>query len=125
MSVIINSESDFEKFIIKNYACVLYFSRPTCNVCLALKPKIEKLLNSQFPEMKLVYINVEKNKALSAQKHIFSVPTILIYFERKELLRFSRNISVSELSSKIKRPYNLAFGQQDFPKKKGLTFDNK
>jgi thioredoxin 1 len=90
---------------------VLYFSNDMCSVCRVLKPKVEDLLADQFPEMELRYIDTDKSPLLSGQYSVFTIPTILIFFDGKEQARLSRNISLHQLTETIARPYSLIFGE--------------
>jgi thioredoxin 1 len=105
----ISTTNDFNEFISNNSGAVVYFSTPKCNVCKVLKPKLIELLNKNFPLMKFAYVDCDKAKELAAQNNIFTVPTILFFFDRKELFRKSRNIGLSEIEEDISRPYNLFF----------------
>lgn len=95
--------------IAKEEAALFYFSTPTCNVCKVLKPKIAELIESEFPKIKLFYIDLDKAPVISGQFRIFSIPTILVYFNGKEFIRKSRNIGMQELENELKRPYQLMF----------------
>lgn len=95
--------------IEENKAALFYFSTPQCSVCKVLKPKIAELISEEYPEISLYYADIEKSPVLSGQYRIFTIPTILIYFDGKEFLRKSRNIGIHELSDEIYRPYNLLF----------------
>lgn len=99
----------FEHLVNSEKGVVFYFSTPECNVCKVLKPKMIELLETEFPEMKFVYVNAAESKELAAQKNIFAVPTILFYFEGSELIRKSRNINLTELAGDIARPYDMLF----------------
>jgi thioredoxin 1 len=90
-------------------AVLLYFSSDSCSVCKVLKPKVAELLHKQFPLMKSNYVDIEKSPVISGQFRIFTIPTILIYFEGKEQVRFSRNISMHQLAETIERPYSMLF----------------
>jgi len=89
---------------------VLYFSSETCSVCKVLKPKVADLLNEKFPCMQSLYVDTEKSPVIAGQFRVFTIPAILIFFEGKEQLRFSRNISMHQLEAGIERPYTLIFG---------------
>jgi hypothetical protein len=54
-------------------------------------------------------INAELFPATAASYGVFSSPTIIAFFEAKEYIRESKNISISELHDKIKRIYNMIF----------------
>ena len=88
---------------------LLYFSSDSCSVCKVLKPKVKDLLQDQFPEMISRYVDIEKSPVISGQFRIFTIPTILIFFEGKEQVRYSRNISMHQLEDSISRPYNMIF----------------
>ena len=101
------SLSDFQNQIKNNEACLFYFSHDACNVCVALKPKISELITTNFPEIKMFYIDTKKYPEISAQNHIFTNPVILIYFQGKEFYRKARNLSIHELKKSIDKPYRL------------------
>jgi len=100
---------DFDNFIRSNTGAVVYFSSPQCNVCKVLKPKLQKLLKSDFPNMKFAYVNCDKSKEIAAQNGVFAVPTISFNLDGKEFIRKSRNINLTELADELSRPYSLMF----------------
>jgi len=105
----IDSLTNYQEIIRKNYAVLIYFSQDKCNVCKILKPKVKELVEEDFDRVKLSFVDVYNNPEIAAQNGIFTVPTILLLFEGKEHLRISRNIGVDELREKIRRPYNVMF----------------
>lgn len=100
---------DFNHFIEEKTAVIAYFSHDTCNVCKVLKPKVKELVTEEFPKIQFAYVNVKETPEIAAQLSIFTVPTIVIYFEGKEFVRKSRSIGIDELREAIDRPYNLLF----------------
>ena len=88
---------------------LLYFSSESCSVCKVLKPKVAELLGNTFPKMSALYVDTEKSPVVAGQFRVFTIPTILIYFEGKEQVRYSRNISMHQLEAAIGRPYELVF----------------
>lgn len=97
---------DFEQFngfIQANRTTVVYFSTPECNVCKVLKPKVVELLEKDFPKFVFGYVNCNSNKITAAQNSVFTVPTLIVFAEGKEVLRKSRNISLAELNEEISR----------------------
>jgi thioredoxin-like negative regulator of GroEL len=46
---------------------------------------------------------------ISGQFRIFTIPTILLFFDGKEQARYSRTISMHQLEDSISRPYTLLF----------------
>ncbi|MEI6749180.1 MAG: thioredoxin family protein [Bacteroidota bacterium] len=100
---------DIEKLINKETAVLLYFYNDNCAPCKMLRPKVQQLVEVDFPNIEFRLVNAEQNAALSAQFGIFASPTLLVYFEGKEYIRESKNISVSVLHDKIERIYNMVF----------------
>ena len=105
----IKTEEEFEQFIKTNEASLIYMSTPQCNVCKVLKPKLIDFINSDFPKIKMAYVDSESLPEVAAQNRIFSVPTILVFLDGKEFLRKSRNINLHEFRQDIERPYSLFF----------------
>jgi thioredoxin-like negative regulator of GroEL len=105
----INSLGAFELFLNVNLTAAVYFSTPECNVCKVLKPKFKELLNDEFPKISFAYVNVSDAIELAAQNSVFTVPTIVFFFDGKESLRKSRNINLDELKKELRRPYSFLF----------------
>ena len=104
----INSSEEFKKLKAEP-AILAYFSTDSCSVCKVLKPKVEELITSAFPKIKLAYINSDKLQEVAAQNHIFTAPTLLVFFDGREYIRKSRNIGLSELEKEIGRLYSMMF----------------
>jgi thioredoxin-like negative regulator of GroEL len=107
----ITNITNFEQFNAakKNKGCLIYFSHEKCNVCKVLKPKVHQLLTDFFPKIKMFYSDTELYPAIAAQNSIFTVPTLIIFFDEKEFFRKSRNIGLQELKNDLERPYSIMF----------------
>ncbi|MDY6801789.1 MAG: thioredoxin family protein [Bacteroidota bacterium] len=107
----ITNITNFEQFNAakKNKGCLIYFSHEKCNVCKVLKPKVHQLISEDFPKIKMFYCNTELYPKIAAQNSIFTVPTIIIFFDEKEFFRKSRNIGIQELKNDLERPYLIMF----------------
>lgn len=90
-----------------NDAVMLYFSAPTCNVCHALKPKLTEAITGEFPTFVIESIDISETPEIASHFSVFTIPTVLIFFQGKEFLRKSRHMSVGEVVETIKRPYTL------------------
>ena len=106
---IYSSIEDFYTFLDTNSAVLVYFSTNSCSVGEALQPKVESLIADSFPKIKFISVDLNSNAKIAANFNAFVEPTILIFFEGKESIRRSRNISIFELEEAIKRPYQLIF----------------
>lgn len=114
--MIIEAPHNYNQFldlISKNDSICFYLSTKDCNVCKTLKPKIIDLLNNSFPKINFCYIDSELSKEIAGQLSVFSVPTIIFYFDGKETIRVSRNVNLEELKLQIERFYNLFFEQEN------------
>lgn len=109
--IVVNRQETLSQMVAKAPAVLLYFSTPDCNVCRALQPKVGTLLDAEFPKMQAVYIDCAECPDIAASYGVFSVPTVLAYFEAREWVRKGRSLSLSELHEALARPYALLFGQ--------------
>ena len=100
---------DIEKEIQSNDAVMLYFSGENCGVCTALMPKIQSSFKTNFPKIKQLFISASDFPQIAAHYSIFTIPSILVYFDKKETKRESRHISVDQLIQSTRRPYDLFF----------------
>ena len=106
----INSPEEFEKLKHEKEAMLVYFSHNQCNVCKVLKPKIETLLAEKFPLVGMFYVNTESVPVLAGQERVFTVPSLLVFFDGREYIRKSRNIGLQELENELERYYKMLFG---------------
>jgi thioredoxin-like negative regulator of GroEL len=74
---------------------VLYFTTTTCNVCKSVFPRLEELMQA-YPQ-KFYKIDAEQFPELAGQNRVFTVPTILVFAEGKEVLRESRFIDFNKI----------------------------
>jgi len=100
---------DIKSLIADKTAVLLYFYNDSCAPCKVLRPKVREFIESDFPKIEFQLINAEKYPLTTAEYGVFSSPTILVFFEGKEYIRESKNISVSEFHDKVERYYNLIF----------------
>ncbi|HKK68328.1 MAG TPA: thioredoxin family protein [Bacteroidales bacterium] len=105
----VESFVELERTLKEKPAVLLYFSHDECNVCKVLKPKVADMLESEYPKMEMHYVNTKGLPEAAGQHRVFSVPTILVFFDGGESLRFSRNMSTTELSDRIQRLYDMMF----------------
>ncbi len=103
----ISTNSEIQEKISKGSPLLIYFSGENCSVCKALKPKIEAEIIKNFPKMELYEVKTDLYKEIASDFSVFSIPTILVFFDSKEFFRKSRNLSVSLFVEELKRPYTL------------------
>ena len=86
---------------------LVYFSGENCSVCKVLKPKIEEEVSKNFPKFQLYEVKTDLDKEITSHFTVFSIPTTLIFFDKKEFNRYGRNMSVALFIEELKSPYNL------------------
>jgi thiol-disulfide isomerase/thioredoxin len=105
---IVKTQQEIEQTLQGNDMVLVYFSGNHCSVCKVLKPRVNELLN-KFPNIKRLEVEVENSIEISAQYNIFTVPSLLLFIEGKEVIREQRHMSLLELEDKIARYYGLFY----------------
>ncbi|MCW8917844.1 MAG: thioredoxin family protein [Gammaproteobacteria bacterium] len=108
-SEVIDSAAALQAFIHAHAAAAIYFAGANCGVCQVLEPKLRALLRESFPRLAFARIATEQAVELAAQQGVFAVPTLLLFFDGRETLRYTRNFSIGEVGRDIARPYALLF----------------
>jgi thioredoxin-like negative regulator of GroEL len=86
---------------------LVYFFHNQCAPCVSLRPKVEQLLVHNFPRMDMVYVDATQFPELISEFQAYSFPVLIFFFEGKEYLRFSKYVSIPELSESIGRIYKI------------------
>lgn len=104
----IDSYGEIENLIKESEIILVYFGSCGCNVCSAIKPKIEEMLKS-YPKIKSIEVDTEKALQIAAAYNIFTVPGILVFASGKEIIREARYISIKDVNAKVSRYYEILF----------------
>jgi thioredoxin-like negative regulator of GroEL len=88
-------------------AVLILFGGKQCNVCRVLRPQLENMLASYYPEMQAAYIDCEVSPDICAQHGVFSLPVVKVYIEGMKITEFARSFSVDQLRQSIYRSYNI------------------
>ncbi len=86
---------------------LLYVSSNTCSVCGVMKQKIEGLLKEYYAELELTEVKIDENPLLKGELMIFSVPAIIVYYEKKEVYRKAGYLDIAELDKILERVYTV------------------
>ncbi len=81
---------------------VIYFSHDECNVCKVLKPQVKDIVGG-FDTTQFLYVNTRESMEIAGQYMVFTVPTIILFFEGREAKRYSRHISLQDFHSFLQR----------------------
>lgn len=103
----IQTIEQIKKEIDSKEPILIYFSGENCSVCKVLKPKIENEVINNFSRFKLYEVKTDIYKEITSEFTVFSIPTIIVYFDSKEFKRYGRNMSFPLFIDEIKRPYKL------------------
>ena len=103
-AVIIQTKEHLEQFTSEEKLIILYFSSKGCNVCQAVFPKLMNLV--EVYSVKVAKISIDEQTEIAGQSLVFTVPTVLIFYEGREILRESRFIDFQ----KVERTLNLFYG---------------
>ena len=98
---------EIQNEIANELGVMLYFSGIHCNVCHALRPKVQELFAEKFPGIKQRYIDAENSREVAAHYNVFAVPTMIVFMDRREFAREGRAVSLVELESRLARPYGM------------------
>jgi len=98
----LNSIDAIKDFIKENKFVMIYFSSDGCNVCDDISPRIEEIIN-KHPSVVLAQVEVQNLPSVASVFGIFTIPTIIIFLEEKEIVRQARYINFLELEEKIQR----------------------
>ncbi len=101
--------AQLQEAILNDEALLVYFYSNNCAPCKSLRPKVEELLVKYYPKMKLYFVNSEDHPEITADYGVFSMPTLLAFFDRKEYIRKSKYVSIPELKESIDRYYQMMF----------------
>ena len=98
---------EIQNDIANELGVMLYFSGIHCNVCHALRPKVDAMFANDFPAIKRRYIDAENSPEVAAYYNVFAVPTMIVFMDRREFAREGRAVSLVELTARLQRPYGL------------------
>ncbi len=78
---------------------VMSFVSEKCGVCHSIEPQLKEVLKEYT--IPLIEIDITKDQWTSGQHRVFTVPTILVFAEGKEILRESRFIDLHKVERSL------------------------
>lgn len=85
----------------------ILFSSDSCSICHSLYEQIEATFPERFPLLKIHRVKIEDYPDLRGKYMVFSVPTFLIFFDNKELIRKAGVFGIQEVIQPLERYYTL------------------
>lgn len=93
--------SNFSEIIQSERPVLVDFSAEWCGPCKMMKPILEDLKKMVGDQAQILKVDVDKNPGVSAEYHIQSVPTLILFKGGKPVFRQSGVLSASQLKSVI------------------------
>lgn len=97
----VNNKNELDELIKGSKLVIIYFSSETCNVCHSVLPQLISRIEGFSTSF--VKVKADMQPEICGQLLIFTVPTILIFYEGKEILRESRFIDFNRIEKMLKR----------------------
>lgn len=86
----------------ENRMVMLYFYHPLCSACQDAGPALDTLMLS-YPELDWAKCDLEKQPDIAAQHLVFTVPSLIILYQNRELFRMSRFVDIPKLTEYLQR----------------------
>ncbi len=109
---IISSTEQFQQNIQKGASLVI-FGGENCGVCQSIKPKLAQLIEDQFPNFEVIYVDCEKSANICAQEGVFTLPVIKLYIDGQMHLEQVRHINLRGLTTQLERLHGLWNSTED------------
>ncbi len=75
----------FKDLINSRKPVIVDFAAEWCQPCKMQKPILQRLAKEEAGKMRIITVDIDKNKSVAAKYQIMSVPTIVIFKEGKIL----------------------------------------
>jgi len=101
--------TDIEKLaeLKSSDAVFILFGGKQCNVCHVLRPQLENMLESHYPDITSAYIDCEVSSEICAQHSVFTLPVVQFYIEGKKATEFARSFSIEQVKQSMQRSYTI------------------
>ena len=97
------TDSDFNETVCKHSVALIDCWAPWCGPCLALAPTIEKLAEEYAGRVLIGKLNVDENPKTAERFQIFSIPTLLVMKNGKEVDRIVGLVPKSHVETVLKK----------------------
>ncbi len=98
------SDQDFQKVVLEaDKPVVVDFWAPWCGPCRMVSPIVEELSNDYGEKVRFAKMNTDDNETTSTQFGIWSIPTLIIFKDGKEVNRLVGFAPKEQLKRQIDR----------------------
>ncbi|GMQ55753.1 hypothetical protein AN1V17_01450 [Vallitalea sediminicola] len=96
----IKSIIEIDNLIANNEICTLLISSSQCGVCISVESKLDELAE-EIKNINVSKVKIDTVPETSGKFLVFTVPTILVFYKGKEVIRQSRFIQFNKLRVEI------------------------
>lgn len=97
------SRENFAATVLSSAVPVLVeFWGPRCIPCMQLAPIIDELAELYHPELKVVKVDVTKNRRLCAERRVFTLPAFLFFQNGTEVMRIGPETTADHLRETVR-----------------------
>ncbi len=96
-----------------NVPVIVDFWADWCQPCKQLTPRLEKAVRDAKGKVRLVKVDIDKNKMLAAQLRIQSIPTVYAFYQGRPVDAFQGAVPDSEIKAFIQRLMSAGAGTAD------------
>ena len=96
MTVLTSMEA-VSTFLNNNDRAMIQCKTHTCKVCLSIDARLEKDADL-YKDWAMAHVYVDDLAMFRGEHSVFTVPTVLMFFEQKEIYRTSRFIEFDRLA---------------------------
>ena len=97
------SEKEFNAFTDKSKLVLIDFYASWCGPCKMLAPVLEKVSLAFTDKVDCAKIDVDENQSIAVANQIYTIPTIVLYKQGKEVDRRSGYANETELIAFIEK----------------------
>ena len=102
MSTITVTDADFQEKVLDSELPVLVdFSAEWCQPCQRLAPVLDEIAAEYDGKLKVVKIDADTERTLTAMFQVFSIPTVLLYKDGEKVDEFTNYRPKQEIVSRI------------------------
>lgn len=91
----------FQDIISSDKPVLVDFYATWCGPCQTLSPILKEVKDSLGETISIIKIDVDKNQALAAQYQVRGVPTMMLFYQGKQVWRQSGVLSKQQLLQTI------------------------